>query len=158
MPLQTKEGNLGLLLLGFVTIIIGINLLVPIANTIAGNSVINTNSNRTLTFANNSVISLVDDTLISGSETVYGGSGILLQPLNKGSSPNPNYTIDYTNGDITFINATPQDWYNNSLINVTYRFEGDNYVANATARTIENLTVIFAAIAIFVVGVFIAMT
>lgn len=156
MP-QTQHGSLGLLVWGFIVVIIGINLLTPIANTIKGNDVIDTNNNKTLTFANNTVISLGVDNVITDSESVWAYVVGTPQKLNKGSSPNPNYTINYAKGDISFINATPQNWYNNSAsgINVSFRYEGDNYVADSTARVIENLTIIFAAIAIFVVGVFI---
>src|SRR3990167_10061224 len=106
MPEQ--KATLGMLIWGFITILIGINLLVPIANLIEGNDAISTNNNRTLTFANNSARDLVDDNLISGSETVWGSlGGVSLLALNKGAGVNPNYTIDYTGGSITFINATP---------------------------------------------------
>ena len=117
-----------------VFIIFGVGVLMGISNQLMNTdqnlvSIVNQTINP---FQNNTPVTLTTYDIVPNSGIVYGGTNTSLMVLNQGN----NYSFNYNGGTITLINSTPQDWYNNTRINVTYQIYPAAYVEDSRVRTI----------------------
>jgi len=149
------EFSLKPIIMFFVVVILGVVFLGQIEDNVAATEVITTlSNNESLTWAgNNTAITLANDDLVSGSETLYNNG----TKVNRGSGVAANYTI--TSSTITILNSsggpvgiTGADWATSEL-NLTYTHEGDLFVANTTARTLLGIIGIFFVLTIFAFGI-----
>ncbi len=225
-----NKNNIGLLLIGFITIIVSIVFLNAIANNIAQgslltvvtnesvttSSVINSTVNETITItsgsgavANINLINLsffgngTNNTMqptgiapVLGAEVNFTKNGTIRvsQMIFGDGSYNASYIFrtrvtaqmaedDKTGLVLTFfgnattntnsagisigtdvnvsktglITATPYN-FTTGTYNASATYKGDQYVDNATARTLNNITLIFLAIVILLTGVGMAMS
>ena len=136
------EFSLKSIIMFFVVILIGVVFLGQIEDNVAATEVIESlTNNETITYpGNNTVYTLANDDIVSGSEIVYNVTTKLVR--------NTHYTI--TRSTITFTNISdPGDIYDVSIdFNITYDHEGDLYVSNTTSRNLLKLIGIFFVLVI----------
>jgi len=136
---------MGLLLGAFIIILVGVVLLNSVADSVSElDDIVTPTANETITFVtNNTLIALVNNDAVIGSEIVYNQTNKL--------TVNTHYTM--TQEGITFVNQTNTMCYpENNEFNITYSNEGDNYVSDGTSRSLIGLVVLFFALTILSVG------
>ena len=129
----------------FVLIIIGATLLVVLANTVQENITPSLDTNVSVFMRNGTSTSLGQDELIEGSLIIINATSNTEIQLG-------NFTVDYEAG--TWYMSVISDIGNNTKANVTYQYESDNYIEDATSRVIAKQYTLFfvMAILLFIIG------
>lgn len=136
---MVDQKDLGILLLGFITLLVGIVLLSTLGDNINENVNLFTYTNDSLNFDAASTGTLTNTRIVSVSN-IRNNSADLTANLSNG--------INVTNtGDVTVDSD-----FTNQSINFSGNFGGTAYVQSANARTITNLIPIFFAIGVFLIG------
>jgi hypothetical protein len=136
-------GKVSLILMAFIGILIGTVLIDSIADSISElDDTIVTPNNESITWSgNNTPFTLAHDDIVAGSDVVWNHTTQMVR--------NTHYTISKT--AITFTNTSRYLW-DTAALNITYTYEGANYVDNTTSRTLMNVIPIFFVLAILLIG------
>lgn len=148
---EVKTSGVGLFIIVFVALIVGLALIVPTAQNVG-------QSTQTLTFTNQSFTLPA----LNGIIVLNGQAANNVVVFNRSAAvyvlvPATNYTI--TNYDVStgtlrttlkLIDAT----FANNAANITYISEPIGYVTDSGSRSILTLIVIFTAIGILAIGLY----
>lgn len=147
------QGKLGILIVAFIAILVGVTFLESLADTVAGNDVIDT-TNTTVTIASG-VGNLADADV---TQILYFGS--VQNNTDDDSSIAFDTEVNFTYaGRVTVsqdVDGDSATGFGNGVYNITYKNEGVNYVPGSTARSLENLIIIFFVLGILGVAIFAA--
>jgi len=142
-----EMNKLGILLSAFITIIIGLVLIGSLADSIfLTTNTVSVSDPTTITEAGlnaGTLVNLDNDDIINTSVTVDNGTTV----INPG-----NYTVYPSDGQIAVFNNTEATWVYGLSLNVNYTYKPDEYIANATSRTLVSLIIIFFALAVLAIG------
>ncbi len=138
--MPTTQNLMGIITI-FILAILGLVLIGPIADQI--NTLTSTQSvtNETVTFLNNTNSSLANGNITNSSITITNSSGTT---LSRG-----NFTAFPTAGIIFWNMDNNSRSLNNTLWNVSYSFQGADFIESSTTRTILDLIIIFFALGVF---------
>lgn len=132
--------QLGFLITFFVLFIIGVNLLIPVADQVAGTSQLRSVVNESITPTNGSTNTLANPD-VSGTLTLTNSSG---ETFTSGTSG--NFSLVALTGVITWtfseVNMNETDY------NASYTFFPDAFVKDGTSRTILSIITLFFALAV----------
>lgn len=144
-------GNLGILITGFIAVLLGVVLIQIIGTNVEGSDVIET-SNESIT--------------ITSAEGQTSETDKLTAIIFFGNSTNNTNSADITIGtDVNFTkkgvitvgtnitNNANMSVFSDGTYNITYTFEGALFVSNATARTLLKLVMIFFAIGVMAIAI-----
>ena len=135
--------KLGMIVGGFIVILFGIVLLGAIADSIYDTVTLSTATNETVAIVNQGGETANAD-VVSTSFFGNATNNTFLTQVTLGEEVNVT-----SNGSITLSSAEfPAD----GDYSISYSYEGANYVANSTSRTILRLITIFFAIAVMASG------
>jgi hypothetical protein len=137
------ESKIGTFVMGFILIILGIILLGTTADVVFDATTLQQAGNETLTIGVNTGTTAQDD-IIS-----VANFNNITDDLTSELETNINWTKA---GTITVNNATV---FSGADYNITYNFEGDQYVAHGTARVLIGLITLFFALAILSMGLYV---
>ena len=147
--------QIGIIIGAFIVILIGVILLNSIADSISElDDVIGLSPNQTFTWPDNNTLTKFDngEDVITSSVVVYCNYSKLTINQNYTVIPQGVYIINLsstTNG----MGADMQL----CVYNMSYNYEGVNYVSDSTARTLIGLCTLFFAVAILFVGYMVVM-
>ena len=141
--------NLGAIITIFVLGLVGVILIEPIADQVDEITTIQGTGNETVTFVNATNTTLANDNVINSTVTIINSSGTT---LSRG-----NFTVFPTAGRIQWIMDNNSRHLNFSIWNVSYDWEGDDFISDNTTQSIVDLVVIFFALAVFGFVIFGAM-
>ena len=152
-----SKNELGMLLGGFITILVGVVLVAALADNISTLADIDTVNNESVTISSGTGSTANDDLT---SLTFFGNATINTDLAGITIDTEVNFTKAGTiivSQDLNI--SVGSGHFNGSFAggsyNVSYINQGVNFVANTTARTLVKLTILFFAIAIMFVGVLI---
>ncbi len=139
-------GIFGGIITAFVAVIIGVNLLIPVADTVGVLTGTFSETNRTFTASNNTAVSFIGtDQNITNVPVFRDGATTLIN--------NSNYTVDINSGLVTMTIAYADD---NSVATqvwgVDYSYNRNSFINDAAARSVTNLIPLFFALAIMAAG------
>ncbi len=142
--------QMGFLITFFVLFIIGVNLLIPIADQVAGTSQLRSVVNESVTPTNGSTNTLANIDLQSGSLGFVNSSGTTLGTAN--------FSVDLATAVVTWTFSETNQ--NETDYNASYTFFPDEYVKDGTSRTILSLVTLFFALAVLLLllGLFMIMS
>lgn len=153
------KGKLGMFILAFVTVIVGIALISSLADSVwintntfsksgANNNTVDISSVRVLGSNNFTTTSVsLGDTYIRSLTQVRWENGTIL-------TRDTDFTLDETAGTFVMLNSTTNRNHNETVTNLTewdYTY-GESYITDTSSRTLLNLIVIF-----FVIGLVIGL-
>lgn len=97
----------------------------------------------TITLSNLTYVALTQSPLVAGSETITNAS-------DSTKTMTTGYTMNNTDGGILVSGASA---WNDTLVNVAYRYQGSTYVQSTIGRTIvDNLPILFAVAILGFIG------
>jgi len=144
--------NLGLIIMAFIGVIVGLALLVSVASSIGESTTSGTYNSSTggaYTIPADGVTIDLEGQELLGTPTVHESDN--LTTINSG-----NYTIDEgvsTSTGVKSIQYTASgDEYVGIGVNITYDYGPDGYIENAGARSIVSLILIFMGLGIAVIA------
>lgn len=157
--MASLKGDGMAIIMVFIGLIIAATFIIPIADSVIGQTATVDVFNSSVTVpANNGTVDLTGRTLV-GTATVFNGTNGTASPE---ALEGKNITIRTAIGSAglqtvqLFVNDTGEQ-YVGSVVNVTYTYEPDGYLQNSGARSLANLIILFAALAmvVFAIVVFI---
>ncbi len=151
MVLEAKS-KLGLLVLVFVALIIGIVLLETLADPISEFDNINLHTNESITFAAGSVVLSSTPVLSLGIAGSVITSGTILSNSTNSTIGTTNYQT-FSNGSLILSGGASDDLGASSLANFTYSSYSRTFIGNTSAITLLQLVGLFFALAIVLIVV-----
>ena len=134
------NSGLGYLIGGFIVILVGVILLQSIADSVSTLSDTYTATNETITPS-------------AGIAQLSGTQTVVLSAISNGS-------FDWSGAIGTGFNATSDgavtvngSFPNAAPVNVTYSYTNENYITDGSSKTLVNLTILFFALAVLLIGV-----
>lgn len=152
--MKKAQTELGTILLVFIAILIGLILILPIAQIVGDASTIYYHNNSTYTApALNAIIDL-DGQELSGTPVVYNATDNVVYTA-------ANYTIDEGVSTSTGVKTIRFTSLTNNISSypllISYSYGKDGYIDNAGGRSMASLIVIFAALAVGMVSLYLVL-
>lgn len=141
--MTSVKDEISILLVAFILLILGIIFAGVIADNVYDNTNTYTVTNETLTGVNGTAVTLTYDDLVEVTQVRNTTTQSVI--FNETS----DYTVTLSTGAITVLSGS--DDYS-----VDYVYYPDNYVKNATSRSLINLLVIFFVIGVVGTGIWAA--
>ena len=144
---MANDKALGSIVWGFILILVGVILMGTLADSIVGNITLSEIDNETITIVGgHGVAANVDLVAMNwfGNATNYTGKSEVTLGSEVNFSRNGSIAVS---GDI---------FKDNGIYNASYDYEGTAYVSDSTSRSLLPLVTLFFAIAVMLLGFFVA--
>ena len=150
-----EMNKIGIFLVAFLTLIIGINLLTASSESLVTTTTLSDSVNETLTFANGTMTDGRNQTNVAqagvgvGLKSVSYFANITGGDLTSKIGTN----VNWTSAGVVTINRADQTIGANNTYYITYKYGLSSYTDDANSRTIIKLIGLFFAVAVFGIGI-----